>query len=310
MPGQFSKSKWLPPLRRWVDLATQITDQRSQPSSAAQGQEGPSLSVSEALLTKRPSDIFLRWANEGRLREILPDLDALRGVSQLPAHRDDAFVHTLKVVDAISPSPVRRWAALLHDIAKGPTFIETPEGRSRFFEHDRIGAELAPEIMAAAGADPELIGPVTQLVRLHMRPISYSPEWTDAAVRRLAEEAEEDRGPDGWEDLMALARADLNGYLPEPIARGLWVLDSLEARRRGLLEGAQNERLQTALEPVSPLDGDEIVSSGQRPPGPWVGELKTFLKERVAAGQLARDDKEQASRLAREWLARAPGTEG
>jgi len=50
------------------------------------------------------------------LREIMPDLDALRAIPQLPAHRDNDFIHTMKVVDASDPTPVRRWAGLLHDI--------------------------------------------------------------------------------------------------------------------------------------------------------------------------------------------------
>ena len=65
----------------------------------------PDVSVTEALLTSQPSDIFMAWARDGSLRERLPDLFALRGISQLPAHRDDAFIHTLKVVDAIEPTP-------------------------------------------------------------------------------------------------------------------------------------------------------------------------------------------------------------
>src|SRR3954470_17786834 len=175
-----------------------------------QEEHGPEPSVSEALLSERPSDILVRWADRGgeRLREVLPDLYALRGVSQLPAHRDDAFIHTLKVIDAIEPLPVRRWAAMLHDIGKGPAYIDAPESRSRFFEHDRIGAEMVPEIMEQAGADPVLVEPVQRLVRMHMPPISYSEVWTDAAVRRLMEEAEGGRGPEGWADLLALSRAD------------------------------------------------------------------------------------------------------
>src|SRR5438105_14730505 len=137
---------------------------KRQPAQA--GEDEPEPSLSEALLSPRPSDILMRWAaGKGqRLRELLPDLYALRGVSQLPAHRDDAFIHTLKVVDAIEPTPVRRWAALLHDIGKGPTFIETPEGRSRFFEHEKVGAVMVPEIMSAVGEGPELIGYVQQLM--------------------------------------------------------------------------------------------------------------------------------------------------
>jgi poly(A) polymerase len=228
----------------------------------------------------------------------MPDLEALRGISQAPAHRDDAFVHTLKVVDAIEPEPVLRWAALLHDIGKGPTYIETPEGRSRFFEHDKFGAVMAPEIMEAAGEPPELIDKVTRLVSLHMRPISYNDEWTDAAVRRLKAEAEEGRGAEGWRDLLALARADLRGYLPEPIDRGLWVLDSLEAHARRLDEEDALEQAAERTAPHSPVDGDALMALAGREPGAWIGLLKDYLTELVREGRLAQDDVEGARHAA------------
>jgi poly(A) polymerase len=260
---------------------------------------GPELSVSEALVMPRPSDIFMRWALDGRLRDIMPDLDALRGVSQAPAHRDDAFIHTLKVVDAIEAEPRLRWAALLHDIGKGPTYIEAPDGRSRFFEHDKFGTVMVPEIMGPAGEPPELIEAVARLVSLHMRPISYNAEWTDAAVRRLQADAEDGRGPDGWRDLLALARADLRGYLPEPIDRGLWVLDSLEAHARQL---AEEEAAAEVVVPHSPLDGDALMVLAAREPGAWVGALKEHLTDMVVAGSLAQEDVKGASEAALRWL--------
>jgi poly(A) polymerase len=267
--------------------------------------EAPEPTVREALLSARPSDIFARWADEGVLEHLLSDLDYLRKVPQLPAHRDNAFIHTLKVVDAIEPTLIRRWAALMHDIGKGPTYIETPGGRSRFFEHDLIGAVMAVEIMSEHGEAAETIEAVERLVRLHMRPISYRPDWTDAAVRRLVEEAEEVRGREGWDDLMALAHADLRGYLPEPIDRGLWVLQTLEERRRKMDEAeAQADQLAqlAQLEPRSPLDGTELLALGNRDPGPWVGQLKDFLCGEVEAGRLTREDKATAAELARHWL--------
>lgn len=259
-------------------------------------------SVREALLSARPSDTFARWADEGRLAVILPDLDALRRVSQLPAHRDNAFIHTMKAVDAIEPTPTRRWAALLHDIAKAPTYIETPDGRSHFFEHDKIGSDMAGEIMAEYDEEPALVDAVRWLVRLHMRPLSYRPEWTDAAVRRLAEEAEEVRGRAGWDDLIALSRADLHGYLPEPIDRGLWVLKSLEARREQIDAADRAEEVAEETGPRSPLDGTEILALADREPGPWVGELKGYLQAEVRAGRLGRHDKAAATELARCWV--------
>lgn len=262
----------------------------------------PEPTLSEVLLLPRPSDTLFMWARDGRLGDVLPDLEALRGVSQLPAHRDDAFIHTLKVVDAIAPIPVRRWAALLHDIGKGPTFIETPEGRSRFFEHDRIGTEMAGEIMEAAGQSPELIEDVQRLVSFHMRPIAYTTEWTDGAVRRLVEEAEAGYGPDGWYDLLALSRADLHGYLPEPIDRGLWVLDSLEARWRAIKAADYDASIQEQEQPRSPLDGHEIVAMAAREPGPWVAAAKAYLTVQVASGELSPDDKASARTLLESWL--------
>jgi poly(A) polymerase len=269
----------------------------------APAEEGPEPSIREALLSEQPSDIFVRWARSGYLSKVLPDLQALIGVSQLPAHRDDAFVHTLKVVDAIEPEPVRRWAALLHDIGKGPTFIETPEGRSRFFEHDRIGAEIAREVMEGAGEPPEGVEAVYRLVQLHMRPISYNAAWTDAAVRRLREEAEEGRGEQGWRDLLALAHADLRGYLPEPIDRGLWVLDSLEEHANRIEEEARQTALGEPLGPRSPLDGNELIALTGREPGAWIADLKEYLTSEVAAGRLDRNDKERAEQLALARLA-------
>ena len=269
--------------------------------------EAPEPTVREALLSLRPSDIFARWADDGVLSSQLPDLDTLRKVSQLPAHRDNAFIHTLKVVDAIEPTPIRRWAALLHDIGKGPTFIETPEGRSRFFDHDRIGAVMAVEIMAEHGEDVEAIEAVERLVSLHMRPIAYRPEWTDAAVRRLAEDAEETRGREGWDDLLALARADLRGYLPEPIDRGLWVLQSLEERRRQIDEAEARDAQLSQLGPRSPLDGTELLALSYREPGPWVGQLKDFLCHEIEANRLGQEDKPAAMEFALRWLEAHPG---
>jgi hypothetical protein len=118
----------------------------------------------------------------------------------------------------------------------------------------------------------------------------------------LREEAEEGRGSEGWLDLLALARADLRGYLPEPIDRGLWVLDSLEARAERLATDADMELLARASEPRSPLDGHALLSLTDREPGPWIADLKAYLLGEVIDGRLEAADIATAERLARGWL--------
>ena len=111
---------------------------------------------------------------------------------------------------------------------------------------------------------------MTQLVRLHLRPVYYRPDWTDGAVRRLARDAGPLIGP-----LMALARADVaaSAY-PEPEK-----LDELQARIDGVLH-----ELPSRLEPV--ITGADVMSVRGIGPGPEVGRIKQRLQELVIDGEI------------------------
>jgi poly(A) polymerase len=111
---------------------------------------------------------------------------------------------------------------------------------------------------------------VAQLVRLHLRPVFYSSEWTDGAVRRLARDAGELLEP-----LMALARADIaaSAY-PYPQK-----IDELQARLNAVL--AEHPSRMAA-----PVDGDDIMRVRRIGPGPEVGRIKRRLTELVMDGAL------------------------
>ena len=78
--------------------------------------------------------------------------------------------------------------------------------------------------------------------------------------------------------------------------------NSLEERCKHIWEAEQQASVLEAQQPRSPLDGNELIAIAGRDPGPWVGELKDYLQSLVAAGNLNRNDKEQAAAIAREWL--------
>jgi tRNA nucleotidyltransferase (CCA-adding enzyme) len=82
--------------------------------------------ISRALLEPRP-DIFIRVLRDcGALKALLPEVDALFGVPQPPAHHPeiDTGAHVLSVLRqcAEHQQPLSvRWACLLHDVGKGLT---------------------------------------------------------------------------------------------------------------------------------------------------------------------------------------------
>ena len=230
---------------------------------------------------------------QGALARLLPEIAALRGISQLPDHAMDALDHTYAVVDAAPPTPLSRWTALFHDSGKAATRLTTPEGRTRFFGHEHIGADLVRAALPRLALSPPFIAQVAGLVDLHLRPLAYRPEWGDGAVRRLLEEA-----GTHWPALLAQARADLRGYAPEPVAAALANLDALERRAAALLAPPPAEP------PGSPLDGDELQRIFGLPPGPWIGRVKAALEVAVREGALAADDKATALDMAAAILER------
>jgi poly(A) polymerase len=228
---------------------------------------------------------------EGSLARLLPEIAGLRGVSQLPDHVMDALDHTLLAVDAAPPVPLSRWTALFHDSGKALTGLTTPNGRRRFFGHENVGADLARATLPRFALSAPFIAQVARLIELHLRPLAYREEWTNAAVRRLLDEA-----GTLWPALLAQARADLLGYQPEPIERGLVNLDRLEERTQAVLAPPPPSP------PGSPLDGNELQAIFARPPGPWLRRVKTILDTAVQSGLLAPDDKTGAVQLAAQVL--------
>ncbi|HEU0165645.1 MAG TPA: HD domain-containing protein [Thermomicrobiales bacterium] len=212
-------------------------------------------------------------------------------------HREkDLWDHTKRVVIQSPQRPVVRWAALLHDAAKPLTRSVDSHGEVHFFGHERVGADLASKLLRRLNADKQTQSQVRRLVDLHLRPASYDTvTWTDSAVRRLALEAE-----DVLEDLLDLAAADVTS---ERAAKRR----AAATRVQGLRDHIARLEEEQALDQLqSPLDGNELMQMFDRKPGKWIAEVKNHLRELVIDGELSSDDKETATRIARDLLAAEP----
>ena len=218
------------------------------------------------LLSNRPDLAFDLLDKAGLLDVILPELAACKGVQQGGYHTHDVFGHTLLAVAATPADIVVRLAALFHDVGKPAT--AGPDGS--FIGHDVVGADMAARALERLRQPQKEIDAVSKLVRLHLRPVFYSPEWSDGAVRRLARDAGPLLGR-----LVALARADIaaSAY-PHPEK-----LDELQARLDAVLS-EQPSRL------AAPVAGEDIMRVRKIGPGPEVGRIKQRLTELVMDGAI------------------------
>lgn len=103
---------------------------------------------------------------------ILPELLHLVDMPQNPRfHRYDVWQHTLRTVEGAPCDLTLRWAALLHDVAKGlPGIRGAGEGgKLTDYGHDKVGAEIAAEILQRFGLNKRFRNRVVWLISRHMR---------------------------------------------------------------------------------------------------------------------------------------------
>jgi poly(A) polymerase len=93
---------------------------------------------------------FLLLDESDLLRQVLPEISAMKGVEQPPEFHPegDVFVHTLLLLENLpQPCPMTlAWGSLLHDVGKPPTFRVAE--RIRFDGHVEVGVKMAEEISA------------------------------------------------------------------------------------------------------------------------------------------------------------------
>src|SRR5260370_516125 len=172
--------------------------------------------MNKLLLSAHPAKGLDLLVELGLMEWIIPEVPALRGVSQppqRPPHTQDVYMHVLRVVERSSPRLICRWSALLHDIAK-PRTRTVDDGKVHFFGHEDIGGYMARDILKRLHFDRDFIESVSKIVRLHMRANAYTPEWTDGAVRRLILDIE-----DNLADLLDLSRADITSNRADKLSR-------------------------------------------------------------------------------------------
>ena len=208
------------------------------------------------------------------LAQVLPEVGAEIGFDQhSPHHAYDVFTHTAWVTENVAPDLALRWAALLHDIGKVPTFTQDATGRGHFYGHAPKGAEMAEEVLHRLKAPTALTDQVVTLIGNHM----VKTERTKKAVRRLLSRL-------GWENtekLLQLQKADMMSKGVENDG-DLTQFDTLHA----LLEEIRQEDACLTVKDLK-VNGRDLMALGLK--GPKIGQTLATLLDQVLEENLEND---------------------
>ena len=200
------------------------------------------------------------------LAQVIPELAVTIGFDQRsPHHAYDVYTHTAYVVEAVSNDLAVRWAALLHDIGKVPTFTQDEQGRGHFYGHAKISADMAERILHRLRAPTALREQVVFLVENHMLPIEPDKRLLR---RRLGQ-----YGIENIRLLLQLQKADQDSKGVEDDAP--YPFDQIDAVLAEILR--ENDCLTVNDLAVN---GRDILDLGVKP-GPDVGRCMTFLLHEV-----------------------------
>ena len=210
---------------------------------------------------------FLLLDESGLLREVLPEIVAMKGVEQPPEFHPegDVFVHTLLLLENLpSPCPATlAWGALLHDVGKPATFRVAPD-RIRFDDHVNVGVKIAEEICCRLRFSNDDAEQILALVDNHMR-FGHVSRMKESTLKKFL------RMP-AFDQHMALHRAD-----------------SLASHRNlstyEFLLKKQAEIPPEKMRPVPLVTGDDLIAAGHRP-GPRFREILDAVEDAQLEGRL------------------------
>ena len=221
---------------------------------------------------------------------ILPELSHLPGLGQNKRfHRLDVWEHTLAMIAEIRPHPILRWAALLHDVAKGLPEVRRYNEHGEIIEHrhEVAGAQIAIRVADRLRFPAYWRRSVPWLVRHHLR---LPPAEQEACIRWLRRRAREFKRPadlkEAIEALLEIHRADRLAGHKDPGMPGWQRIADM---------------LRTILDSV-PFYPDQLALSGRfiseyLGRGRVVGEFQRTLLARIQTGELLNTHEDQLDAL-------------
>jgi poly(A) polymerase len=223
--------------------------------------------LTRMLIEGHARQAFLLLDESGLLREVLPEVEAMKGVEQPPQFHPegDVFVHTLLLLERLPhPCPITlAWGALLHDVGKPATFRVAPD-RIRFDGHVDVGVKIAEEICHRLHFSNDDTDQILALVDNHMR-FAHVQQMKESTFKRFV------RMP-RFDEHLQLHRMDCEA------SHGNLTSYNFTREKMASMPPA-------AMRPVPLITGDDLIAIGYRP-GPQFKKILAAVEDGQLEGRL------------------------
>ncbi len=166
----------------------------------------------KALGEKTPTRFFEVLRDCGALQKLFPEIDCLFGVPQPEKHHPeiDTGVHTMMVLEQaarLSPEPIVRFAALVHDLGKGTT----PKDQwPKHIAHEERGVPLVEALCERLRAPKTYRELAVAVTRYHLH-YHRAAELKASTMLKTLNAIDALRRPERFEQFLAACEADSRG---------------------------------------------------------------------------------------------------
>lgn len=255
-----------------IETATLAAIRKLAPEIRQVSRERVRHELTRMLTEGHAREAFLLLDRTGLLHEVLPEIEAMKGVEQPPQFHPegDVFVHTLLLLEKL-PYPcsaAMAWGALLHDVGKPPTFRRAPD-RIRFDGHVDVGVKMAGEICRRLRFSNDETEQILALVDNHMR-FGQAMRMSESTFKKFV------RMPH-FDEHMELHRLDCLA------SQGTMTTYDFTRNKMATLT-------PEAMRPAPLVTGDDLIAAGHEP-GPRFKEILSAVEDAQLEGRLhSRED--------------------
>lgn len=201
----------------------------------------------------------------------IPEMERCIGFAQHNKyHRYDVWEHICVAVASSRNDRLIRLTMLLHDIAKPECFYTDEDGEGHFYNHERLSARWAEDILRRLRYDRSTVERVSLLIGHHY----FTPVNQEKPIKKQMREI----GPEAFFQLLDVQRADAMAKQTFCLDR-LPVLDAVEETARAILL-----RKDCLTRRELAVNGNDLLELGFQ--GKAIGHAMDSALEQVVQGTL------------------------